>query len=239
MATLKLGSPQGVAVFEALYLDVRQKENRLLTIPQLRAFPDLTGFPHLEEWKVRLQSAKRLLRYLGKEEATVLDVGCGNGWLSSLLARHGFHVTGVDINRYELEQAAEAYDFLNLEFICDDIFYPQILEGRFTYIILSSSLQYFQDLPNLFSSLLGYLGEEGEIHVINTHLYSETEAIKAKQRTRKYYSDLGFPEMANHYFHHTWTQIARLGGKKMRGFWRRSYFPWVRFRFEDLRRALR
>lgn len=239
MARLRLGSPQGAASFEAIYLDVRQKEGRLLTIQQLQSLPDVTGFRHQSEWRERIRSASRLINYLQGEMTNILDVGCGNGWLSYLLAREGHDVTGVDINRYELEQASEAFDLSNLDFIYDDLFSPTILEGRYSHIILSSSLQYFSDLKLLFSTLLGFLHPEGEIHILNTPLYSEKDVAAARDRTISYYEELGFPEMAALYFHHTWPSIRQFGGKRVRQFWKRSIFPWVRIRARDLRRSLR
>ena len=38
---------------------------------------------------------------------SVLDLGCGSGWLSIYLARQGFIVTGVDVARHALELGAQ------------------------------------------------------------------------------------------------------------------------------------
>src|SRR5579884_2448767 len=38
---------------------------------------------------------------------TVLDLGCGSGWLSIFLAREGFDVTGVDLAAHAIELAQQ------------------------------------------------------------------------------------------------------------------------------------
>src|SRR5579863_7035223 len=45
---------------------------------------------------------------LARKPATVLDVGCGEGWLARALSRHGIRVTGVDAVPALIEQAQRA-----------------------------------------------------------------------------------------------------------------------------------
>jgi 2-polyprenyl-6-hydroxyphenyl methylase / 3-demethylubiquinone-9 3-methyltransferase len=49
------------------------------------------------------------LRTLCDHDATILDVGCGGGFLSNELARQGYRVTGVDLSP-ESVKVAEAHD---------------------------------------------------------------------------------------------------------------------------------
>ncbi|MGE5097046.1 MAG: class I SAM-dependent methyltransferase [Betaproteobacteria bacterium] len=47
----------------------------------------------------------------------VLDIACGEGYGSALLARNAAHVTGVDVSREAIEHARQAYrDLANVEF---------------------------------------------------------------------------------------------------------------------------
>jgi ubiquinone/menaquinone biosynthesis C-methylase UbiE len=49
----------------------------------------------------------------------VLDVACGEGYGSALLARSAAHVTGVDLSAAAIEHARRTYEGLaNLEFVC-------------------------------------------------------------------------------------------------------------------------
>ena len=74
--------------------------------------------------------------------------------------------------------------------------------GLFDAIILASVLQYFPDAASLIFMLSSYLKPQGEIHILDTPLYSANEIEEAKLRSSRYYASRGFPEMSAHYFHH-------------------------------------
>src|SRR6185437_4430468 len=91
----------GEMLFEKQYIQVRSLEGRLYTDQELLHLPDIEpGHPHFREWQTRRRSTRRLLRYLSTRRASmdILEIGCGNGWLSHQLAElPGTRVTGVDI----------------------------------------------------------------------------------------------------------------------------------------------
>lgn len=214
--------------FERLYLAIRQTEGRILTVEQLRHFPDISGFPYPDEWKVRLKSAKSLAKHI-KGVQEILEIGCGNGWLSYFLALKGHHVTGLDINLFELEQAATAFNLPNLIFVYEDIFESNLPRGAFSHIIFSSSIQYFPSISDLFEAVFPLLNREGQIHIINSPIYEASEVRQAQERSQKYYKQLGFPEMAKYYYHHTYNEFRGYWYRVMdkRKFWRSSPFPWL------------
>ncbi|MEW6285489.1 MAG: class I SAM-dependent methyltransferase [Chloroflexota bacterium] len=194
-----------------LYLRVREKEGRLYSdelVARLPSVPD--GHPLANEWGARSASASRLTRYLarGPEPLLILDLGCGNGWLANYIAASGHRVLGMDGNRLELRQAARVFlPNPNLHFLEADIFSAPFPFDSFDVILLASVIQYFPDLPALLDLLLKYLKPRGEIHIIDSPLYSDAEIDTAKERTRAYYASLGFPEMAEHYFHHRFSEL--------------------------------
>ncbi|WP_404346560.1 class I SAM-dependent methyltransferase [Sutcliffiella horikoshii] len=51
-----------------------------------------------------------------KQEAHVLDAGCGDGFGSFLLAENGYHVTGVDIAEAMIERAVQKRVHTNINF---------------------------------------------------------------------------------------------------------------------------
>jgi SAM-dependent methyltransferase len=78
-----------------------------------RFIPGLKGEIWMEHWH-RYHFASRWAA--GKR---VLDVACGEGYGSALLARGAAHVTGVDISAEAIDHARRAYaDRGNLEFLC-------------------------------------------------------------------------------------------------------------------------
>ncbi|NNU33994.1 methyltransferase [Mucilaginibacter sp. S1162] len=91
--------------FEELYFAVRAHEKRIYTDAQLQTLPDF--YIHSYEWDMRKHSSGRLLAYLAKKRRflRILEVGCGNGWLSAKMAGlPKTHVTGLDINRVEINE---------------------------------------------------------------------------------------------------------------------------------------
>ena len=226
-----------------LYLRVREKEGRLYSdqiVARLPFMPD--RHPLAAEWFARSASAWRLVRYLsaGRKTLSILDFGCGNGWLSNVLAQAGFVVIGLDQNHYELNQGARVFrSNPNLLFLEADIFSAPFRVGSFDMIILASVLQYFPDARKLISTLSNYLKPQGEIHIVDTPLYSENELAEATVRSHAYYISLGFPEMIDHYFHHRASDLEVLHPKKLynpNSLMRRlkrwigkvdSPFPWV------------
>jgi len=194
-----------------LYLRVREKEGRLYSdevVSCLPLIPD--GHPLASEWHVRSASAARLTRYLSRRPGplSLLDLGCGNGWLSNMLNRAGHCVIGLDQNHYELKQAARVFSSnSNLFFLEANIFSAPFVPKSFDVILLVSVIQYFRDLPVLLKELSQYLKPHGEIHIMDSPLYTDAERANAVQRSREYYSVLGFPEMEKYYFHHRFSEL--------------------------------
>jgi len=174
-----------------LYLRVREKEGRLYPDEIAARLPSIPGdHPLADEWRARSASASRLVRHLSRESKplSILDLGCGNGWLSNLLHKSGHHVIGVDRNRRELKQAARLFGPRSgLSFLEADIFLAPFAAGYFDVVLLSSVIQYFFDLPALLRELSRYLKPRGEIHIMDSPLYSEAELEEAVRRSEQYY----------------------------------------------------
>ena len=170
-----------------LYLRLREKEGRLYSddiVARLPLMPD--GHRFAAEWRARSASASRLTRYLSSRPRplSILDLGCGNGWLSNLLSKAGHSVLGMDQNRHELKQAARVFTTnSHLSFLEADIFSAPFIPGYFDVIVLASVLQYFQDAPGLVSMLSNYLKPQGEIHILDTPLYLDSELDAAVLRS--------------------------------------------------------
>ena len=201
-----------------LYLRVRDKEGRLYPDEIVTHLPDLRAdHQHKVEWLARADSTNRLIHYLMGMHSPllVLELGCGNGWLShNISAIPGIRIWGLDRGSLELTQAARLFKDPNTGFISANIFQSPLVNNSFDVIILASVIQYFKDLPALIVNLQSQLTKRGEIHLIDSPIYNEKDVISARERTVIYYSKLGFPEMADHYFHHTADEL-----KKFRPHW--------------------
>ncbi len=198
--------------FSDLYIAVRTKEQRILSAKQIQSLPYLDTFsPHVSEWELRQKSTTRFTEYLNRKKTplNILDIGCGNGWFSNLLATISpqHQIIGLDVNVDELYQATEIFSQQNLIFAYGDIFKINTFKKQFDCITLNGCIQYFSDLDLLITTLKSFLKPHGEIHIIDSPFYNKGQIVSAKRRTLDYYTQLGFPEMASHYFHHSFENI--------------------------------
>jgi SAM-dependent methyltransferase len=209
--------PNAIAInaFEELYVALRLKEGRIYNEKEIAELPVVaTSHPHYKEWLIRKRSSDRLLRYIQRHGhiCNILEIGCGNGWLAARLSSFTkARVTGLDINTVELEQARKVFDKIpNLKFTEGDICSGILADEKFDLVIFAASIQYFESLEKILRIATRYLTLQGEIHIIDSHLYRPYEIASAKQRSKKYFTAMGFPEMSHLYFHHCINEIESL-----------------------------
>jgi ubiquinone/menaquinone biosynthesis C-methylase UbiE len=203
---------------EALYQSLRGREDRVYSNDLLKLLPEIpSNHVHEQEWKQRQITLNRLLSYLRvRKSLKILELGCGNGWLcNQLAALPGSEVLGVDINEPELTQAAHVFKSRqNLCFVHGDISTLSMPFNYFDYVIFAASIQYFANPGSVFKTAFTLLGTGGEIHVVDSPIYSPSEAPKAQQRSREYFYRSGFPEMSGYYYHHSWNDLKSFCIKK-------------------------
>lgn len=198
--------------FESIYLNVRDKEKRIYPDNELINFPFLSNNnPHKKEWNLRAKSYNRFKEYLSqkKEYLNIMDLGCGNGWFCGQLSNsfnHNFYC--VDVNLTELAQGRRVFNSGQIKFIYADIFTSDIPKAFFDVVIINAAVQYFSDLRKLIDQILVLLRDNGEIHIIDSPFYSDSEVDNARKRTVEYYRAMGFSEMANNYFHRSWDELS-------------------------------
>jgi len=224
--------------FEELYLAVRQLERRVYTDDQLRTLPDIDSLHvHAAEWRIRKRSCLRLVNYLHKKNRSlrILEVGCGNGWLSAKLAEiPGADVIGLDINQTEINQANRVFVRDNLEFVYDVFNEDAFPDVKFDVIVFAASLQYFPSVKVILDQAVSQLSPGGEIHIMDTPFYKPGEIVRANARSYNYYNALGFPQMAEYYFHHSIDELSGLNhhillnpGSILRLLDKRGPFHWI------------
>jgi ubiquinone/menaquinone biosynthesis C-methylase UbiE len=230
-------------LFEKKYIQIRTLESRLYTDEELTQLPDIgAAHPHYKEWQLRKRTARRLVHYLSARKKTleILEVGCGNGWLTHQLAEiPGTRVTGLDINFTELQQAARVFsNDPNLRFIHGDM-RSGILEGRrFDYIIFAATIEHFPSLKKILHLSLSFLKNGGEVHIVDSHFCRPEEVKLEERRTLAYYASFGYPEMADYYYHHILDDLRSFHStilynpKAMRNRFLRikNPHPWVRIK---------
>ncbi len=196
---------------EKLFSTYLKKAKKVYSDDEIRLLPYASERnPHKSEWEIRTRSFLRLRDYLSKKSKrlNILDVGCGNGWLIGQLAKESDHeYFGIDIVMTELEKAARLFNYENVHFIHGDISKSSLPTDTFNIIILNSSLSYFKELDKLLKELLLISKPYGEVHIIDTLFYSNNELMLNKNKSLKYFTYIGSPEMAPFYFHHTMDEF--------------------------------
>lgn len=231
--------------FEQIYLALRNKENRLYSDEKVKLLPAVAADEELKnEWSMRGVSVNKLIAYLKRRNTagSILEVGCGNGWLANKLAGDlSTDVLAMDVNEAELLQGARVFSSERLTFVYGDVFTIKLQPGRFDSIILASSIQYFQNIQSLINHLLRLVSPTGEIHIIDSPIYSSRQAATAaKKRSAEHFTGLGYRGMEQHYFHHTWEEIGIFNHKVLenpraimpmlrRKLFKKSHpvFPWI------------
>ncbi len=200
-------------LFEKDYLEIREKENRIYNDAVVQTLPTISpAHPLANEWKARKASLKKLIEIIRvKNHRTILELGCGNGWLSHNLATLlKAEICGIDINETELLQAAKLFSqFKNLSFLYADVFSMNLQEEMFDAIILGSSIQYFDSIEILLTRLSELLSPRGSIYIIDSSFYNNAkEAELAKERSFTHFTNLGVPSLISRYHHHTFASLS-------------------------------
>jgi|HubBroStandDraft_3_1064219.scaffolds.fasta_scaffold98866_1 ubiquinone/menaquinone biosynthesis C-methylase UbiE len=239
MLTNKLSISLPGSDFEEIYLASRQSESRVYSDEQVLQLPFIgPAHIHYDEWQARRRSSDRLKNYLENKNKplSILEIGCGNGWLSARLATlKNSTVTGTDINKSELSQARRVFSgMVNIRFIEGGIKYIPA-DKKFDVIVFAASIQYFPSFELVVRDALSLLNEVGEIHILDSHFYHLNELESAKQRSITYYHSIGFGGMAELYFHHSYESIKSFSYRiifnpynlKSKIFRKNDPFPWI------------
>jgi 2-polyprenyl-3-methyl-5-hydroxy-6-metoxy-1,4-benzoquinol methylase len=106
--------------------------------------------------------------------ASILDVGCGSGWLSEFFARLGYRMTGVDISPEMIRIAEERLSRLpfgvdqesplNYAFHAHDIEVAP-LQTTFDAVVCYDSLHHFEDATAVLRNINAMLNRGGQLFI--------------------------------------------------------------------------
>jgi ubiquinone/menaquinone biosynthesis C-methylase UbiE len=119
-----------------------------------------------------------IARMLVPADACVLEVGCGSGWASRLLAERANvgRVVGIDISDEMIRLAAEtSNDFSNLTFQVASAEDLPFEDGEFSHAFSMESLYYYADMSRALAEISRVLVRRG-LFVTVVDLYHENRA---------------------------------------------------------------
>ncbi|MCU0361345.1 MAG: class I SAM-dependent methyltransferase [Bacteroidia bacterium] len=204
--------------FSDLYEALREKEGRVYSDEELKNLPEISKqHPHFREWQMRKKSALALCLFLKEKEAplNILEIGCGNGWLSHLLSQlPNSKVLGCDPGTTEILQANRVFSSVpNLKFQCLAFSADAFSEFKFDTIVFAASIQYFESFSNVVDTALKLLKSGGEIHIIDTPFYTDSDVKRSEENSERHFKQLGFPAMKTFYFRHTLKELRLFNHK--------------------------
>lgn len=165
------------------YAFIHNSEGRGSQTPDyFRALPfrDLSGLFE-EDWRIRGTSFKSLLKYVieplearRQRELVILDVGAGNGWLSSRLARRGHLVAAVDLldNEFDGLGAHVHYDeqFIPIQAAFEHL---PVIDFQIDAVIFNASLHYATNYEVVLKEALRVVRGGGQVAVMDTPVYHD------------------------------------------------------------------
>jgi SAM-dependent methyltransferase len=111
-------------------------------------------------------------------EARVLDIGCGSGWATRLLADYASNgrVTGIDISDEMVELARESSEsHANVDYEVASAEKLPFADSEFTHAFSMESLYYYRNIPQALREIQRVL-KPGGLFVAVVDLYWENEA---------------------------------------------------------------
>ncbi|MCK5416493.1 class I SAM-dependent methyltransferase [Candidatus Parcubacteria bacterium] len=141
-----------------------------------------------DEHLVRYELAKQLIK--GKK---VIDVACGTGYGSNMLAKAGAErVIGVDISKEAVKIAQKRFQCENLEYILGNAEKINQKDNSFDVVISFETIEHLKNPENFLSEIKRILNDNGFtiISTPNVEVSGNKNPYHLKEYTRKEFQEL-------------------------------------------------
>lgn len=129
------------------------------------------GYIDFEEVKKRFkrplgdkEKVKKILSYLlHRKGLSILDAGCGSGWLSFILMRRGFKVVGLDISRERLLKEAKRHLKDTIPLVEGDLHQLPFKKESFDIVVCAEVLEHLKNPAIGLKEINRVLKKEGRL----------------------------------------------------------------------------
>ncbi len=123
---------------------------------------------------------KKIEELLGTS-CTILDIGCGAGFLTNTLAKAGHRVTGIDSSESSLNIAKIRDETHSVEYLQKDAFSMDYAQGSFDVICAMDFLEHIEEPERIVQMVSSFLRPGGLFffHTFNRNILSWLMVIKA------------------------------------------------------------
>jgi SAM-dependent methyltransferase len=128
---------------------------------------------------------KFLLKNLNSNDR-VLEVGCGNGFLTNILREKVSHVDGFDYSENMINQAKKRYGEKNNQFFCENVLEPKLLKGQYDTIVcvrVLINLRDFEEQKCAIKNLRTFLKPKGSLLLVEGYINGFEELNKLRKKS--------------------------------------------------------
>lgn len=141
-----------------------------------------TAMPDRNWWRALWPDPDAVIKAIGIGPAmTVVDLGCGDGYLTAAIARHAHlgHVIGIDLDPTLLERArAVCTGMANCECVLGDAMeLNRLISKPVEYILIANTFHGVQDKVGLAKEVFAALNHGSRFGIVNWHLLPHEEPI--------------------------------------------------------------
>lgn len=116
----------------------------------------------------------------------ILDLACGQGYFSKILADKGAHVIGVDLSEKLIEKAKEKFNHRNIQFLVRDAADMHgIKSNQFDAVVCNMSFHDIENVSETIDEIARVIQISGKLIFSIPHPWTET--AEAIQEDKKFY----------------------------------------------------
>lgn len=164
-----------------------------------RMFDATSGYYSTEQWfdhsarspfvyEITLRRLLEAVELTGSED--VLEIGCGPGTWSRVIASRAGHLTSLDISQAMIDRACTFVQPYNVSFVHSDILH-YTAQSTFECVVSLRAIEYVRDKDALVAKLAQLVSEDGQLVIVSKTPFSAWRGRRAIAAIRSRFSRRG------------------------------------------------